>query len=99
LSPFLKLLPSVWIGFPPLVEGQTASEAKQRGVPILSATDASIPRFGPSDTSFCLIVASREAGEIVALDQMGSQIVQHLEELLEALAFRRIQHACGQLVS
>src|SRR5436190_23041976 len=55
----------------------------------------SLSLFSPSKNSTCdlaqyssfhLIVRSRKSLQIVALDQMGSQILQYLQKLLKTLA-------------
>src|SRR5919108_285868 len=79
-----ELLLSAGVLFPPVIIDDTAPIAQQITIPVLPATDAAIARLEAANTAFHVIVGARERLPIVALDQMRSQVGEHLQELGEA---------------
>ena len=80
-----QLLAPGRILFPPLVIGHTAPVAQQIVVPVLATADAAVARLEPTDATFHLIVGTREAHPVVALDQVRPQVGELLQERGEAL--------------
>src|SRR5258708_16929948 len=78
---------------PPFVVGDPASIAQQIGIPILASTDAPITSLDGTDVALHLIVGAWKLGHIVAVDQVRSQVREHLQEMREAVLLIVMEHA------
>ncbi|MBA2682585.1 MAG: hypothetical protein H0U76_29845 [Ktedonobacteraceae bacterium] len=82
-----KLKNSLCFAFPPFVEGHATPIVQQIAIPILTSADAPIARFDRPYFAFRVIVGSGKLRTIVALDEIGTHIREHLQKVLEAFLF------------
>src|SRR6266568_611648 len=94
-----QLLLSGRILLPPVVIRHAAPIAQQIVIPVLAATDASIARLEAANAAFHLVVGARERFPIVALDEMRSQVGEHLQELPQTLLLEWTERPVCQVPS
>src|SRR6266516_4214378 len=72
---------------PPVIIGHAAAIAQQIGIPIFASADVSVAGFEGANADLHVVVGAWETWQVIALNQPGSQVAHHLQQMAQTQLF------------